>query len=183
MTKHAGERGTAGPPTTLEDGRVKPIETRYSGRHYRSRLEARWAVFFDTLGIRFDYEPEGFKFDCTDGVVCYLPDFWLRDYKCWVEIKPGHLNHTEWRKCSLLASHGWNVFVFTGQIDPTHPPKPRLFSGVRFNDGFVEEYDDVGYPWSDDLVWPDQIEYRAFCAAASAQFEFQKPPPTLVGAH
>ena len=26
----------------------------------RSRLEARWAVFFDTAGIAWQYEPEGF---------------------------------------------------------------------------------------------------------------------------
>lgn len=25
---------------------IKPIETIYNGYHFRSRLEARWAVFF-----------------------------------------------------------------------------------------------------------------------------------------
>jgi hypothetical protein len=40
------------------------------------RLEARWAVFFDALGIRYEYEKE-FDLACTH----YLPDFWLLDYQ------------------------------------------------------------------------------------------------------
>lgn len=62
---------------------MKAIETEYNGYRFRSRLEARWAVFFDTLGIKYEYEPEGFD---LDGVY-YLPDFWLPDIKTWVEVK------------------------------------------------------------------------------------------------
>ena len=29
--------------------RIKPIQTRYKGFNFRSRLEARWAVFFDAI--------------------------------------------------------------------------------------------------------------------------------------
>ena len=66
------------------DQGIKPIETRYKGYRMRSRLEARWAVFFDALGIDWEYEKEGFD---LDGIY-YLPDFWLPDLKVWVEIKP-----------------------------------------------------------------------------------------------
>ena len=62
---------------------MKPIETIYNGYRFRSRLEARWAVFFDTLGVKYEYEKEGFDMDG----VWYLPDFYLPDYSCWVEIK------------------------------------------------------------------------------------------------
>lgn len=51
---------------------IKPIETIYRGYRFRSRLEARWAVFFDSLGVKYEYEPEGFKL--PDGSM-YLPDF------------------------------------------------------------------------------------------------------------
>lgn len=53
---------------------IKAIETRYAGCHFRSRLEARWAVFFDHLGIQWEYEPQGFagQYDTH-----YLPDFHL----------------------------------------------------------------------------------------------------------
>ncbi len=38
----------------------KAIETLYKGYRFRSRLEARWAVFFDALGLKWEYEKEGF---------------------------------------------------------------------------------------------------------------------------
>lgn len=66
---------------------IKPIETVYNGYRFRSRLEARWAVFFDALGIEYEYEPEGYKF--SDGQ-CYLPDFYLSNLNTFVEIKRLH---------------------------------------------------------------------------------------------
>lgn len=66
---------------------IKPIETIYKGYRFRSRLEARWAVFLDTLRVQFEYEMEGFDL----GGVWYLPDFWLPQQECWLEIKPNHL--------------------------------------------------------------------------------------------
>lgn len=64
---------------------IKAIETSYKGFRFRSRLEARFAVFFDSLGVKWEYEPEGYALD--DGR-CYLPDFFLPDLVCWFEIKP-----------------------------------------------------------------------------------------------
>lgn len=51
---------------------IKPIETLYKGYRFRSRLEARWAVFLDTLGVKWEYEPEGFELPSGRR---YLPDF------------------------------------------------------------------------------------------------------------
>ena len=64
---------------------VKAIETRYAGCRFRSRLEARWAVFFDALGIEWNYEPQGFETQHGR----YLPDFWLPETKAWIEVKGG----------------------------------------------------------------------------------------------
>lgn len=58
---------------------IKPIETYYNGYRFRSRLEARWAVFFDTLGVKYEYEPEGFALPSGR---CYLPDFRVKCYGC-----------------------------------------------------------------------------------------------------
>ena len=65
---------------------MKPIETRAYGYRFRSRLEARWAVFFQTLGLQWEYEPEGFDL----GGELYLPDFRVTtgDLVYWYEIKP-----------------------------------------------------------------------------------------------
>lgn len=74
---------------------MKAIETRYAGCHFRSRLEARWAVCFDRLGIRWEYEPEGYL--CSprlsggwteeETTIPYLPDFWFPDYGVHGEVK------------------------------------------------------------------------------------------------
>lgn len=57
----------------------------YKGRHWRSHLEARWAVFFDKLGIVWAYEPQGYKM--ADGST-YLPDFLLPRHQLWAEVRP-----------------------------------------------------------------------------------------------
>ncbi|MFD5678216.1 hypothetical protein [Streptomyces sp. NPDC127040] len=64
---------------------IQPIETRYAGHHFRSRLEARWAVFFDSLGMRWEYEPQGYLVGPDRRP--YLPDFWLPGEGLWVEVK------------------------------------------------------------------------------------------------
>lgn len=65
----------------------RAIETRYKGYRFRSRLEARWAVFFDHIGLQWEYEPEGFE---LGGGVRYLPDFRIDapGFTVWYEIKP-----------------------------------------------------------------------------------------------
>lgn len=99
---------------------IKPIETVYNGYRFRSRLEARWAVFFDVLGIEYEYEPEGF--DLGDGVY-YLPDFYLPYDDVWVEIKGKQLDYSERKKimrfCEAkcdLAHDGSRFRLLEGQI-------------------------------------------------------------------
>ena len=87
---------------------IKAIETEYNGYRFRSRLEARWAVFFDTAGIEYQYEPEGFE---LENGVRYLPDFYLPWFKCYVEIKNSNLTIKEEKEAkrkleSLFELHG-----------------------------------------------------------------------------
>ena len=70
---------------------MKAMETVYNGVIYRSRLETKWAIFFDVVGIKFQYEPR--QFDTRDGL--YLPDFYLPDFSVWVEIKPATIHGPE----------------------------------------------------------------------------------------
>lgn len=67
-------------------GKINPIETGYKGYRFRSRLEARWAVFFDAMGIAWEYEPEGYALPSRH----YLPDFLLTTdrLKMFIEVKP-----------------------------------------------------------------------------------------------
>lgn len=64
---------------------IKAIETSYKGFSFRSRLEARWAVFFDAMGVQWEYEKEGYDLGEAGW---YLPDFWLPETKSFIEVKP-----------------------------------------------------------------------------------------------
>jgi hypothetical protein len=79
---------------------IKAIETIYNGYRFRSRLEARWAVFFDTLGIKYEYEKEGFDLGKAGW---YLPDFWLPEYDSWIEIKGDKPTEEEQLKIASLT--------------------------------------------------------------------------------
>lgn len=92
--------------------RFRAITTRYKGYRFRSRLEARWAVFFDHLGIRWEYEPEGFE---LGNGLRYLPDFWLPDWGIWVEVKPGKPDDPSREKAlRLVAQHGAPLLIVSG---------------------------------------------------------------------
>jgi hypothetical protein len=89
---------------------IKAIETQYKGYRFRSRLEARWAVFFDALAVRWEYEKEGF--DLGEAGV-YLPDFWMPDLGVWVEIKGQKPTPEEEAKAAALAQgSGHAVILF-----------------------------------------------------------------------
>jgi len=98
-------------------GDIKPIETRYAGCRFRSRLEARWAVFMDELGVPYAYEPEAYNLDG----MAYLPDFWLPRQECWVEVKPilCSLSDREFELCRRLAKATDRlVFMVTHELWP-----------------------------------------------------------------
>lgn len=103
---------------------VKALDTHYNGYDFRSRLEARWAVFFDTAGI--DYHYESVRFDLGDGQQ-YLPDFFLKRgirflgegqprQDVWVDIKPAaELADDERQKVtSFVRQTGKNILLIAG---------------------------------------------------------------------
>ncbi len=70
--------------------KFKAHPTQYNGVMFRSRLEARWAAFFDLCGFEWQYEPID--------LYGWTPDFWLK-FPCghsecpdfhtlFVEVKP-----------------------------------------------------------------------------------------------
>lgn len=82
---------------------IKAIETQYKGYRFRSRLEARWAVFFDALGIAWEYEPEGFEL--SDGT-WYLPDFYLPAFNSYEGDHKGSFNSTIGTWCEVKPNGG-----------------------------------------------------------------------------
>ena len=67
---------------------IQAIETIWAGCKFRSRLEARWAVFFNAIGYTigedclYEYQ-DVVSFDGTR----YLPDFYFPKEKIYAEVK------------------------------------------------------------------------------------------------
>jgi hypothetical protein len=91
---------------------IKAIETEYAGCRFRSRLEARWAVFFDRLGVEWEHEPDGFE----TAAGRYLPDFRIRaswrDSR-WFEVKPPNFPHDP-RHDAFVRDTGERLIVAAG---------------------------------------------------------------------
>lgn len=116
---------------------INPIETEYNGYRFRSRLEARWAVFFDALEIPYEYEAQGYT---LDGVP-YLPDFTLHTYgdrdddtrsdvvrgPVIAEVKGLDVDEHEGRHVQLLRKLSVHLNCFTMLL--SGPPGFRLYNG------------------------------------------------------
>lgn len=65
---------------------MKSLPTKYKGYNFRSRTEARWAVFFDAMRIKYLYEHEDVVLPSGRR---YLPDFYLPNIEggCYAEVK------------------------------------------------------------------------------------------------
>lgn len=91
---------------------IQAIETRYKGYRFRSRTEARWAVFFDDMGYTWEYEPEGFVL--ASG--WYLPDFYIKGVG-FAEVKGIAFGAIETQKCLELSTLGQMVMLLEGPPD------------------------------------------------------------------
>ncbi len=158
------------------------IQTRYKGHHFRSRLEARWAVFFDAAGVKWEYEKEGYDLSelaAEDGkqdrINRYLPDFWLPEYKVWVEIK-GQLPDVHWTVtdeesrlfylvCLTKAVAGW---IFFGMPD-LDTPNACVFWG---DNECYPESPDRNAGGIVDMLYNHNLSAEIVAAATSARFEF-----------
>ncbi len=63
--------------------RITAIPTTHNGIKMRSRLEGKVASLFDSHGLKWMYEAEGLDING----IWYLPDFWIPELKCFVEVK------------------------------------------------------------------------------------------------
>ena len=128
---------------------ITPIETRYQGIFFRSRTEARWAVFFDHLGIEWEYEKEGYELSIDGGRVWYLPDFWLPEFMSFVEIKGDRPTNAELKKARAIRDDvGRAIFVFHGIPTEFYNRKSitvRMTGGTATT--VIPENPGVGFLW------------------------------------
>lgn len=153
---------------------MKPIETKYNGYRFRSRLEARWAVFFDTVGLQWEYEQEGYD---LEDLGWYLPDFVMSHNPGRgpiVEIKPTPPTHKELEKISLtcaLARDGagaWGAMIWGA---------PGKHDWVAFHkDEGARSYDEqstdlIGYLSAYSIDVSPHLWRRGIDASRSARFD------------
>lgn len=151
---------------------IQAIETRYKGYRFRSRLEARWAVFFDTLGIEWEYEPEGFALG--QGVY-YLPDFRLvsksGETHFWIEIKAQDPSEIEQMKAEGLALGLGNPSMIVFGI----PGSERYMLYAPQEQMWFKDQDIDGYP-----VWCDYIYCQQYLTELWESYVTLRPE-TMIG--
>ena len=114
-----------------EPTKIKVQPTHYGGANFRSRLEAHWALFFDSLGWSWTYEPQQYDL----GKYKYTPDFLLIDFDIFIEIKPKKKPELkDWaivvEKCELLHRETKKgVWLICG---PPTPPITTIFAASNF---------------------------------------------------
>jgi hypothetical protein len=88
-----------------------PIATMLDGHRFRSRNEARLAVFLGKLGVPYDFE--GCAFSMRDGTR-YTPDFYLIEQRTWIEFKPRYPHQSEIEKVAELCKRGYRTVLLYG---------------------------------------------------------------------
>lgn len=126
---------------------MKVLQTKFDGHYFRSRLEARWAVFFKCLGIPYLYEPEGFDLEEAG---YYLPDFFLPGIPCrnlpknqkgiWIEVKPCAPDKTYRKKLWSLVEHTQHTLIL-------------LIGAVSTGEDVVEEFEEYRLAEARDHLW------------------------------
>ena len=106
--------------------KIKPTPFKCNGVTYRSKLEAKYACFFDFYDYDYQYEPLKFYYDENDSSKYYTPDFTLakdrhgpksiffnanRDFI--IEVKPTIPNEIEIKKAlNSIVKYGLNETDF-----------------------------------------------------------------------
>lgn len=93
-------------------GDARPFRVKVGGQWYRHETEARWASFFERLGVGPQYEMSGAKL--TDGSA-YRPDFYLSRLDIWAEIKSSRPPVEDCRRYAQFArDSGRMVLICVG---------------------------------------------------------------------
>lgn len=100
-------------PTQNNGYKYKAVPTEYNGITFRSKLEARYAIGFDRLGLQWGYE--GKAFASSDGII-YTPDFYLPELNLYFEVK-GEMKTADYRRIEMFHSQGHDIVI--GHSDGT----------------------------------------------------------------
>lgn len=142
---------------------IQPIETRAYGCRFRSRLEARWAVFLTTAGFDWTYEPEGAELETGR----YLCDFQVtgpNGVRVWLEVKPklSEDQPDDPRWAELAARSGMMLFTVRGMHRTGDRCTTAHSARVWLPDGTVADV---------HRLWQGQGYTAAWDRASEARFD------------
>lgn len=130
---------------------IKAIDTPYKGYRFRSRLEARWAVFLDTINLDWEYESEGYTIQYEGQFICYLPDFYIPALDAFLEVKGPPLNEQDRIKAEALAASTGKAVIIAQKIPPQDiiVPHFKVVIPNTYSQYFEDETESV---WWDHCV-------------------------------
>ena len=170
---------------------LSALETHWSGIRFRSRAEARWAIFMDEIGVGYEYEAEGFALPGRG----YLPDFRVSALGLWLEIKPDLRDESGGIRWSpdgeevyeVARAHGERGIVLRGSPGPVD-----IWDGQELTyKGFAEG--DSEYYWCEcpgcgsiDIQWrgfADRNRHSESCSSHSTGRYYGADTPKLLSAY
>lgn len=101
------------PKTETEEDLVA-LPCKYRGVSLRSRLECRWIIWMDALGIAWEYEPRAVRV----GGRPRWTDLWLPREEVWLEIKPEGVPPDEHLALALAEETGSPLLWLAGRPWP-----------------------------------------------------------------
>jgi len=145
---------------------IKAHETFYEGVIFRSRLEARWAAFFDILGWKWEYEPID-----IDG---WTPDFMVTfpcghsecggSHSLLVEIKPYYnIKEFEGHPCMDYPYGGYEKRI---------PADASAAFGINPHITHWEMAHGAGSGWEKIENWIDDVDIDAAWKAAGTMTRY-----------
>jgi len=66
---------------------VKIFKNKYKNTWMRSSWESKFAKWCDGSNIEWEYEPKAFDLILNQRKRIYIPDFYLPEFDCWIEVK------------------------------------------------------------------------------------------------
>lgn len=116
---------------------IKAHQVEYKGYLFRSKLEVRWAYFFDKMGLNWGYEEKGYRMSASKlfPTSCgYIPDFFFGF--CIAEVKPDDPTAEEIAKALGVVGVESKPFYFLvgrpGEKDKIHVIKMNKRGSVEF---------------------------------------------------
>lgn len=157
---------------------MQALPLTYAGREFRSRLEADWSATLDSIGVAWDYEPQGYEL--SDGS-WYSPDFYLPRTRTYLEVKGAHrLGISKVHRFAAdLEAETWEGSppqVVLG-LDPALVPPVREAAQVRVVSGGLER--PAGFfvcPAAGAELTIDRIDRPRPCACGRARVQIDPVP-------